>query len=139
MRAKDPEIPGDEPLYRALLPDWVDGDLVLHLAIEFPATSFNRGKYSHPSAVLVGRPSFTAIAVVTPAQLPGPFARPSDGVMYHFYAEDLPEPANEAHAEVRARQVDKDFNPRDRSNAKEAAKELLARRLRIFTASKPPV
>jgi hypothetical protein len=139
-RTADATIPGDEPLYRSVAKDHVDdGLVVLATAVEVPACSFNRSKYSSPEDVLVpSRPSDNGILVVTPGELPPPIPR-SEEAPYEFFAADDPcpkeDPANEAHCEVRIRRQGQEYNKNLKLKPKPEmalkAREALARAMRI--------
>ena len=142
-RIADATIPDDEALYRSVAKDHVDDRLVvLATAVEVPACSFNRGKYSAPEHVLVpSRPKDNGILVITPKELPPPIPR-ADEVPYEFFAADDPCPpedaGNEAHCEVRIRRQGHDYTKNLKLKPKPEmamkAREALARKLRIHRA-----
>lgn len=139
-RTVDATIPDDEPLYRSVSKDDVDDRLaVLATAVEVPACSFNRSKYSEPEDVLAPRPTDTGIVVITPRELPPPIPR-ADEIPYEFFAADDPcppeDPVNEAHCEVRIRRQGHDYTKNLKLKPKPEmamkAREALARSLRIY-------
>lgn len=90
LRTADPAIPADEALFRSVAKEEVDEKLaVLFTAVEVPACSFNRSKYSQPKQVLVPRPQHTGIVVITSAELPPPIPR-AEAVPYEFFARSSP-------------------------------------------------
>jgi hypothetical protein len=138
-RIPDATIPDDEALYRSVAKDHVDDRLVvLASAVEVPACSFNRSRYSEPADVLVpSRPRDNGILVITPRELPPPVPR-AEAAPYEFFAADDPCPRedseNEAHCEVRVRRQGGTFtkNLKLKKDIELKAREALARRLRIL-------
>ena len=136
-RTADLAIPSDEQLYRSVAKDDVDENLaVLFTAVEVPACSFNRSRYSEPEQVLAPRPQDTGIVAITPAELPPPIPR-GEEVPYEFIAADDPcpreDPDNEAHCEVRVRRQGFPYTKNLKLKALAVkAREELARRLRIL-------
>jgi hypothetical protein len=139
-RIADASIPEDEPLYRSVPKEHVADGQVLAVAVEVPACSFNRSKYSAPEAVFVAsRPKDNGILEITPRELPPPIPR-SEAVPYEFVAADDPcpreDPGNEAHCEIRVQRHGHDYNRNHKPRADIAAKarDALARKLRIHRA-----
>jgi len=136
-RVPDGDIPPEEPLYRSVGADGVNGEDVLPFALELPQCSFNRSKYSHPEQVLVPRPEHTGILSVRPLDLPGPVPRHT-GSPYEFFAADDPNPKedlqNDAHCEVRIKPQGLTFSKNHKVKKEILAKALdeLARKVRIF-------
>lgn len=137
--ARTPEafVPEDELLYRSVAKDHVaEGIGVLPIAVEMPACSFNRSKYSKPEDVVVpSRPSENGILEITPRELPAPVPR-ADAAPYEFFAADDPIDVNDAHCEVRLRRTGTEYSRGHKPNAAIKAKacEALARRLRVKRA-----
>jgi hypothetical protein len=106
LRDRDPEIPPTEGLYRSVEADWVDGDRVLHLAIDGEGSSCDRAAHADPQqtrrAAVARRPAENGIAYTTPEKLPVDFLA-SNGVRYDVFAYDFPIQENEAHCEIRWR------------------------------------
>jgi hypothetical protein len=122
------EIPLDEELYRRARAEHVDGDHLMPDAIELPASSVNRSKYSQPKDVTTAdRP---VAAKTTPQQFPPPATSPGN-VQYEFRAEDVPE-EGDAHAEIRLRRVGMDYDPRHKPNSSAFKGELRARLAAVF-------
>jgi hypothetical protein len=139
-RSPDSAIPHDEALYRSVAKHDVDDKLVvLATAVEVPACSFNRSKYSAPEQVFVpSRPRDNGILVITPAELP-PAIQRTEGAPYEFFAADDPcpreDPTNEAHCEVRVRRQGFEYTKNLKLKALALkAREALARRIRILRA-----
>lgn len=133
MRAKDEPIPLEELLYRSILPEDVEGEHIIPHAVEMPACSFNRGKYSRPEDVLSSvRPRETVVTKVGVGELPEPFPRQS-GEICEFHAEDDPLDENPAHCEVRLSLRGRGYsrNLRNNKNLMFEARARLASRLRI--------
>lgn len=133
-RILDEPIPDDETLYRSVAKDDVDEHLgVLPTAVEMPACSFNRSKYSTAADVFSpSRPAENGILELTPRELPPPIPR-AEATPYEFFAEDDPIESNEAHCEVRIRRVGHPYNPKHKPSPdiRLKAREALARRMRI--------
>lgn len=108
MRDREPAIPPTERLYRSVEADWVDGDRVLHLAVDSEGSSCDRAAHASPEqtlrAAVARRPAENGIAYTTPERLPDDFLA-SNGVRYNVFAYDLPLAENEAHCEIRWRRV----------------------------------
>ena len=140
MRSVDPCFAKSEALYRRISIDQVDGDRILASAVEMPACSFDRSKYStRPESVIDrAKPEFNGIAKLMVGDMPAPvsvFGVPDKGppASYEFYPEDLPEPDNEAHSEVRIRISGKPFRKRVNDRVAVAACEALAAPMRVHT------
>lgn len=138
-RQPDPSVPPTEPLYRSLSVDDVCNGEVLPEAVDVPRCSFNRSAYSKPKQVFApSRPSDTGIGVITGAELPGPFERPSGATPYEYVVEDDPNPpddqSNDAHCEVRLTRQGLPYNKNHNYDkaTKRAAREQLAKKLRIY-------
>ncbi len=136
-RTPDPIVPDDEALYRSVAKEHVvEGIGVLAAAVEMPACSFNRSKYSRDIDVVVpSRPSENGILEITPRELPPPVPR-ADALPYEFFAADDPIEPNDAHCEVRLRRSSTAYNKGHKPNPAIKAKacEELARRMRIRRA-----
>jgi hypothetical protein len=132
-RTRDNEIPSDEALYRSVAKDEVDEHGALAAAVEMPACSFNRSKYSEPEEVIVAsRPTQNGILEITPAELPPPVPRTS-GEPYEFFAADDPIAANQAHCEVRIRRTGIEYKASHKPNKEIVmkARAELAKRMRV--------
>ena len=135
-RTPEPTIPDDEALYRSVAKDDVDEHGALATAVEMPACSFNRSKYSVPEDVIVpSRPKENGILEVTPRELPPPVPRAS-GEPYEFFAADDPIDENEAHCEVRMRRTGSEYKANHKPNKDIVmkARAELARRMRVHRA-----
>lgn len=134
-RSADASIPGDEALYRSVAAEDVFDHGVLATAVEMPACSFNRSKFSRPEDVLLPRPSDTGIVEITPSELPGQIPRDA-GEPYLFLVADDPVEANEAHCEVRICRKGFEYsrNHKPKKDVLMKAREELAKRLRIYRA-----
>jgi hypothetical protein len=140
-RTPDPRVPPTEPLYRSLsVHDMCNGHVSDASLDGFPCVSFNRGEYSLPHDVIVaGRPSDNGIGEITGNELPGPFAR-STGAQpdYVYIVQDAPnppeDPSNDAHCEVQLIRQGQRYSKNHTYDkpAKRLARELLARRIRIY-------
>jgi hypothetical protein len=136
--ARTPEatIPGNEALYRSVAKDDVDDHGALATAVEMPACSFNRGRYSKPEDVIVSsRPKENGILEITPSELPPPVPRAS-GEPYEFFAADDPIDTNEAHCEVRIRRTSTEYKSNHKPNKDilMKARAELAKRMRVHRA-----
>lgn len=133
-RGPDEPIPDDEALYRSVAKEDVDEHLgVLPTALEMPACSLNRSKYSRAEDVLsASRPAENGILEVTPRELPPPIPR-AEATPYEFFAADDPIDGNDAHCEIRIRRAGHAYNPKHKPSPdmKLKAREALARRMRI--------
>ena len=136
-RTADPEIPKDEALFRGVKPEWVtpEGDVTIY-AVDLPASSFNRAKYSDAKAVLKPeRPEHTSIVCARCVDLPPPVPR-ADAAPHECFGADDPcpkeDPENEAHAEVRVRRLGSAYAPNYKvpSSSKLKVKEALAKMMR---------
>jgi hypothetical protein len=133
--ARSPEttIPADEALYRSVEKDHVDEHGVLAAAVEMPACSFNRSKYSNPEDVIVSsRPKENGVLEITPRELPPPVPRAS-GEPYEFFAADDPIDGNDAHCEVRIRRTGIEYKANHKPNRDILlkARAELAKRMRV--------
>ena len=144
MRQREDPIPGNERLFRSVALRHVDNDRVLDSAVEAPATSFNREKYSQPEDVLSShRPDDNGIVVMLAGALPEPLS-PTEpgGNVYEFSVADDPnppeDPENDAHAEVRLarRGIAYDARHRPGKSARQKARLALANKLRVLRAPK---
>lgn len=134
-RLLDEPIPPSEELYRSISPlDATDGEAVLESAVDLPATSVNRSKYSRPEDVLTAmRPNDTGVAMVRVRDLPAPMTSPS-GQTWEFVADDDPTTINNAHAEIRVKRRGQSYEgmkPSSKVFKGELRKEL-ASRMRII-------
>ena len=141
-REPDEVIPADEPLYRSISIEDVNGDDVLPQAVDLPRCSFNRSAYSKPEAVFAeSRPSDNGIAELLAGGLPPPVPRET-GVPYEFIVVDDPNPpedlGNDAHCEVCMKRRGELFNKKHEPNkgVLAKAKDALARKLRVHTYPK---
>jgi|GEM_PF-1209027 len=139
VRARDEAIPAEEPLYRSISSDYINGEDILPQAIDLPRCSFNRSKHSIPEAVrTLRRPNDTGIVELLPRNLPPPVPRAS-GSPYEFFAVDDPNPAedpeNDAHCEVRIKPQGAAFskNHKVKKDVLALAKNSLAKNLRLHT------
>jgi hypothetical protein len=136
-RTLDALVPEDEALYRSVAKEHiVEGIGVLAAAVEMPACSFNRSKYSHDTDVVVpSRPAENGILEITPRELPPPVPR-ADELLYEFFVADDPIESNDAHCEVRLRRSGLAYTKGHKPNPAIKAKacEELARRMRIRRA-----
>jgi hypothetical protein len=136
-RSADPTIPAEEALYRSVAKEHVGEHGVLAAAVDAPACSFNRSRYSAPDDVITAsRPTENGILEITPGELPPPLPR-ADATPYEFYAADDPclvnGRENEAHCEVRIKRTGTEYaaNHKPPKDIKLKAREALARKLRI--------
>jgi hypothetical protein len=135
-RPIDEPIPPDEWLYMGIGSGDIDGtDRVLPSAVDLQGQSVNRAKYRpDPLAVISAARGDVAAAGVQPRNLPVHQVTPT-GVEYSFHADDLPEDANDAHAEVTLHRPvvgwKKSHGPSPAN--KSWLKELLARQFRVVT------
>lgn len=135
-RIPEPTIPTSEALYRSVAKDEVDEHGALAAAVEMPACSFNRSKYSKPEDVLVAsRPTQNGIVEITPGELPPPVPRAS-GEPYEFFAADDPIDANDAHCEVRICRTGIEYKSSHKPNKDilMKARAELAKRMRVYRA-----
>jgi len=135
-RTPSPTIPQDEPLYRRVAKDHMDGHGVLAAAIEMPACSFNRSRYSRPDDVIVPEyPTENGIVEITPGELPSPVPRTS-GEPYEFFAADDPNDENDAHCEVRIRRTGIPYakSHKPKKDILMKARAELAKRMRVYRA-----
>jgi len=131
-RPVEPNIPADEDLYRGLLPEWIDGDVVLPEAIDIRGTSVNRHKYkSDPRDAMNVARGRTRVASVCARDFPQPLIVES-GPTYQFQAFDLPDETNDAHAEIRPIRLGIGWNPNHTiaSRNKALLKKALADKMR---------
>jgi hypothetical protein len=135
-RGREPTIPADEALYRSVAKDHVDEHGVLAAAVEMPACSFNRSKYSNAEDVIVSsRPKENGVLEITPGELPPPVPRAS-GEPYEFFATDDPLDGNAAHCEVRIRRAGIAYTANHKPNRDVLmkARAELAKRMRVHRA-----
>ena len=132
VRIADATIPDDEALYRSISREHVFEHGVLASAVEMPACSFNRRRYSPPEAVLVPRPTDTGIVEITPSEIPAPIPRNS-GEPYEFMIADDPIEGNDAHCEIRLcrRGFEYSTSHKPKKDRLMKAREELAKRLRF--------
>jgi hypothetical protein len=135
-RQPELEIPLEEPLYRRISCDDVIGDAVQPCAVELPASSFNRARYSEPDAVLDSNcPWDNGVVQITGGSLPGPFNRTAIACVYEYFVADDPVVGNDAHCEVRMRRQGYAYTKNHKvKEVDAAAKEALARKMRVIKA-----
>jgi len=139
-RPVDAAIPVDELLYRGIRPDDIDGDDVRTDAIDIHGMSVNRHKYNpKPEAAMNVARGRTRVASIRICDFPPPL-KTDTGPVYQFQADDLPEEANPAHAEIRPIRVGIGWNsghdiaPKN----KRLLKEALASRMKVLPQMAPP-
>lgn len=137
MRPADDQIPGDEDLYRTLSAEWVDGNRVLHSAIDGEGTSCFRSEHITPEKAIAARPpEENGLASVLPRELPVDFLSQTNRIRYDTFAVDAPKEGNEAHCEIRWRRVEdrpslEHFKGIKSSAAKTELKTAIADRMQI--------
>ena len=104
MRSPDPQIPGDETLFRTVNPDHCTGDRVMYFdKREEMGTSVIRSSYVRSVDECfdrVRRPSESALAHTTPDRVPREVDAPP-GEPWELRVCDDPTPESIAHAEIR--------------------------------------
>lgn len=135
MRPSPEPFSPEERLFRRVANDLVVDEVLIEAAIdamEIPACSFNREKYSAPESVLVeAKPAERRIAYTTPASLPPPWST-EGGVQLRYEAVDLPEDFNEAHCEVHLLRGAETVPYKPKGKAKYDARLRLWKALRIL-------
>src|SRR5437867_181087 len=91
-RPVDPDFDPDEDLYRACTREEVHVDRLLPERISFRDWSLNRGKYSDPTDVLIGRDGF-GIATFKARDVPARLNSQS-GIAFDFRLEHAPQEDN---------------------------------------------
>lgn len=147
MREPDASIPGDEPLYRWLTAEDVNGKEVLPHVVDLEGMSVDRQRYAanplpdHQSH----HPERTGLAETCGDKLPTDLT--INGIAYEFFAVDLPEEDNVAHAEVRPGRKSSDdsngdrpqgFKPKSRAT-KDELRSRMAEAMTVVRAPSPPM
>lgn len=138
MRERDDPIPEGEDLYRRIRADQVHGGMVQRGAVDLPATSVNRAKFSRPNDVLrADRPEFTGIATLRGERLPERDTSPN-GSVYEVYCRDHPVEGNDAHALVLVGRLEDNRNLKGHKPSNKSLRdrlhEAIARSMRILIA-----
>jgi hypothetical protein len=112
-RLADQYFDPDETLYIRVEPEHINGEYVDMAGIHFPDISVNRGKYSDPVDVLIGKPDWY-IAHFQVRHIPPGHCMP-DGTEYEYRVEhdpiDTPGQENFSHSEIRAFKNQGQHNP----------------------------
>jgi hypothetical protein len=129
MREIEPFQP-DEELYRRVDAAHVAGSVIAVDAVEMPACSFNRSRFSRPGDVLAD--GSRHIAFMAADNLPDPIRREPPAKDYEFFLEDAPEENNAAHCEARIRPVGEEFRPKVKSVIKQMVRLQLVQKLNLL-------
>jgi hypothetical protein len=144
LRDREAEVPLNEPLYRTVEADWIDGDRVLGLAIDGEGTSCARSAHANVEQTLKAatatRPAENGLVSITASVLPSGFTA-CNGVSYDVFAYDHPVEGNEAHCEIRWRRTSDrpstEHLKKVRGAAKDELKAAIADHMLIVVAPKP--